>query len=110
MLGIILIYFIGRQFYKLAENFDKNKWLYAILGVIVYYAVGTLLVVIIMLLDVAVFEWGFDWENRFGMNLLAIPFGLLADLSLYNLLHKRWKNTVVLVKDEIQDIGKSTED
>jgi len=62
------------------------------------------------LLDVAVFEWGFDWENRFGMNLLAIPLGLLADVSLYFFLKNRWKITVVLVKDEIQDIGKPTEE
>jgi len=110
MLSILLIYFIGKQFYELAQDFNKNRWLFAILGVIVYYAIGILLVVVIALLDVAVFEWGFDWENRFGMNLLAIPLGLLADVSLYFFLKNRWKATVVLVKDEIQDIGKSTEE
>ena len=110
MLGIVLIYFIGKQFYKLAEDFNKNKWLFAIMGVIVYYAVGTVLVVIVALLDVMVFEWNFDWDSRYGMNLLAIPFGLLGDWSLYNLLKNRWKASVVFVKDEIQDIGKSTED
>jgi len=110
MLSILLVYFIGKQFYELAQDFNKNRWLFAILGVVVYYAIGILLVVVIALLDVVVFEWGLDWENRFGMNMLAIPLGLLADVSLYLFLKNRWKATVVLVKDEIQDIGKSTEE
>ena len=110
MLGILLIYFIGKQFYELAQDFDKNKWLFGIIGVIAYYAVGFVLVFIIAFLDYTVFEWGFDWESRFGMNLLVIPFGLLGDWLLYTLLKNRWKNSVVLVKDEIQDIGKPTED
>ena len=34
MLGLLLIYFIGKYFYDLAAEFEKNKWLYAILGVV----------------------------------------------------------------------------
>ncbi len=42
MLGLFLLYFIGKIFYQLAEAHNKNKWVFAILGVIAYYA-GTFL-------------------------------------------------------------------
>ncbi len=110
MLGLFLLYFIGKKFYELAERFDQNKWLYAILSVITYYGLGFGLTMIIALLDVMVFEWNFDWESRFGMNLLVVPFGLVSAWGLYMFLENRWKKKIIVVKDEIQDIGKNIED
>ena len=106
MLTILLIYFIGRRFYDLADKYGQNKWSYAILGVIIYYAVGISAVVLIALLDIYFFSWGFEWESRFGMNLLALPIGLLAVWGVYTFLESRWKKQVIEVKDEINDIGK----
>ena len=37
MLGLIFIYFIGKAYYTLAEEHNKNKWLFAITGVLSYY-------------------------------------------------------------------------
>ena len=106
MLGILLIYFIGKRFYDLAEEFNQNKWVYAILSVVIYYALGTVFVFIVALLDIMVFEWGFDWESTYGMNLLIVPFGLLAVWGFYMLLENRWKRANPVIKDEIDDIGK----
>lgn len=110
MLGILLIYFIGKRFYDLSVEYNQNKWLYAILSIIVYYGVGTLLLVGLMFLDLLVFEWGFDWEKNYGMSLLMIPLGLLAVWIFYHFLENRWKKSVVIVKDEIKDIGKNIEE
>jgi len=109
MLGILLIYFIGKRFYDLAAEFNQNKWLFAILSIVVYYAAGLLFGILLGVLDLF-FEWNIDWDNNFGINLLGIPIGLLADWALYVVLENRWKKKVVLVKDEIDDIGKSLED
>ena len=38
MLGLLLLYWIGKYFYKLAEAYDKSKWGFTILGIVVYYA------------------------------------------------------------------------
>ena len=38
MLGILIIYFFGKRFYNLSEEYNQNKWLYAILSAVVYYA------------------------------------------------------------------------
>ena len=109
MLGIFLIYFIGKKFYDLAGEYNQNKWLYAILSIIVYYATTALFGIILGIL-IVVFELDFNIENNIGINLLAIPIGLLGIWGFYVLLQSRWKKAVVLIKDEIQDIGKSSEE
>lgn len=103
--GILLIYFIGKHFYKLAEKFKQNKWLYAILAVVIYYAAGVVYVVTLVVLD-DLFGFGIDWDNAKGLEYLAIPIGLAADYGFHVLLKKKWEKTVILIKDEIQDIGK----
>ncbi|MCF7561368.1 hypothetical protein L3X39_12035 [Sabulilitoribacter multivorans] len=110
MLGLLLIYFIGKRFYDLSVEFNQNKWLFAILGVIVYYAAGFIFGIIVAILDVYVFDWGIDWENSFGVNLLGLPVGLLTVWGLYILLQNKWKKSVVLIKDEINDIGRNIDD
>jgi hypothetical protein len=110
MLGILLIYFIGKRFYDLAEEYQENKWLYAILSVVIYYVSGIVILGAFALLDVFVFNWGFDWESSYGINLLAIPIGVLTLWGFYTLLENRWKKTAIVVKDEINDIGRNIED
>ena len=108
MLGILLIYFIGKRFYDLSEEYNQNKWLYAVLSIVVYYAAGAFFGVILGILAL-ILEWDINWENNFGINLLGIPIGLLTDWGFYVILENRWKKKIVLVKDEIEDIGKPPE-
>ncbi|ULC58871.1 hypothetical protein MBM09_13245 [Flaviramulus sp. BrNp1-15] len=110
MLGLLLIYFIGKRFYDLSVEYNQNKWLFAILSVVVYYAAGFVFGIVLAILDLYVFNWGIDWDNNFGINLLGLPVGLLAVWGFYMVLENKWKKTVVLVKDEIQDIGKNIEE
>ncbi len=106
MLGIVFLYFIGKYFYKLSEQFHKNKWVFAILGIVVYYA-GTIIGgVILALLDELV-GIGFDWDNNYTLTLIALPFGLGSAYIFYYVLKKQWEKTVIIVPDEIQDIGRS---
>ncbi|TWO31952.1 hypothetical protein E1J38_011260 [Seonamhaeicola sediminis] len=109
MLGLLLVYFIGKRFYDLSNEYNHNKWLYAILSVVVYYVAAFVLGIILALLDL-LFEWGINWDNSFGWNLLGIPAGLLAVWGFYIILENKWKKSVIVVKDEIQDIGKNPED
>jgi len=109
MLGILLIFFIGKHFYKLAEQFNQNKWLYAILAVVIYYAAGVVYVVVLAVLD-DLFGFGIDWDNAIALEYLAIPIGLAADYGFHILLKKKWEKSVIIIKDEIQDIGKDIEE
>lgn len=108
MLGLLFLYFVGKYFYRLAEEFNKNKWLFAILGIIVYYVGtfigGTLLVVLDGLIGI-----GFDWDNNLALGLIALPFGIAAAYLFHFILRKQWKKSFVVAEDEIQNIGKPLE-
>ncbi|MGJ8593452.1 MAG: hypothetical protein ACSHXF_12950 [Aquaticitalea sp.] len=90
MLGLIFLHFIGKYFYKLAEEFNRNKWLFAILGIVIYY-IGTFIGGIILgLLDEFV-ELGFNWDNNVALALVVLPFGLGATYLFYYILKRQWK-------------------
>lgn len=109
MLGLVLIYFIGKKFYDLAIEFNQKKWLWAILGGVAYYF-GAMIIggVTLGVLD-GLFSLGINWENSFVIGLLALPFGLLTVYIFYILLKKNWEKSVVVVTDEIQDIGQKND-
>ena len=108
MLGVVLIFVIGKYFYKLAEKYKQNKWLYAILGIVAYYASTAVFGVALFMVDM-VFGLNIDWENTTGINLLGIPVGIASVYGIYYLLRRKWEKSVVVVRDEIQDIGKDLE-
>jgi hypothetical protein len=90
MLGIFLIYFIGKYFYELAQDHNKNAWLFAILGVVVYYA-GTFVAGILMALFYSLaLDGDIETVNDMLLGLLALPFGLLAAWLFYRFLEKSW--------------------
>ena len=92
MLGILLIFFIGRYFYNLALKYDKNAWLYAIIGVVTYYGSGLVVGFAIAILAL-VFEWEdiLDEGNTLLLNLLSIPVGILGCYIVYYFLEKNFK-------------------
>lgn len=107
MFGLILIYFIGKRFYKLAEQYSQNRWLYAILSIVVFYGAQFVFGIIIASLDL-LFDWGINWDDNInGFNLLGIPIGLLTLWGFYVLIEARWKKKFTPIIDEISDIGKN---
>lgn len=104
MLGILFIYFIGKFFYKLAEEFKQNKWLYTILGIVVYY-VGTGIAGAILGLCDLFFGLNINWDDTILMSLIALPFGAASVGLFYYLLKKKWKSEQIIPEDEILNIG-----
>ncbi|SHH42859.1 hypothetical protein [Winogradskyella jejuensis] len=90
MLGILILIFIGRHFYKLAEKYNKNAWLFAILGIVAYY-VGTLLAGVILGVLMEIFSWNIDFENNYGLGIIALPFGIGMSFLFYSILKPNWK-------------------
>ncbi|MBL7765066.1 MAG: hypothetical protein JNJ58_03160 [Chitinophagaceae bacterium] len=105
MLGLLLIYFIGKYFYDLAGLYDKNKWGFAILGVLMYY-VGTFVTgIFIGIFNADMIEEG----NNLVLGLMALPFGILSSYLTYILLKKNWSKNIVSIEDEIQGLGSEVE-
>lgn len=107
MFGIFLIYFIGKHFYKLAEDYSKSKWGYVLLGVITYYAsaffFGVILQIIFMLLSQPDY---LENMSELGLGLLAMPVGILDCYLLHVYLKKINESNKGYNEKEINDIGK----
>lgn len=103
MLGLLLIYFIGRKFYDLAGVYDKSQWGYAVLGVLSYYF-GTFIAGILLVIFSDLFGLASIEEiNDFVLSLVALPFGLLACWGVYLLLEKNWTKEKVDDNPDILD-------
>jgi hypothetical protein len=109
MLGLVLLYWIGKYFYKLSEEYNKNKWGFAILGIVVYYA-GSILFAIIIVIIIEVISPGYlDNVNDRVLDLICMPFGLLSCYLLYKYLEKNWKKNDPIKNSMIDQIGKIEE-
>ncbi len=109
MLGLILIIFIGKYFSQLANEYEKNKWLFAIIGVLTYYA-GTFIGGLLIGIGYELFSIngidGIDGLSELFLSIIALPFGIASCVSLYYMLKKNWKKNIVSKKDTIEEIGK----
>lgn len=105
MLGILVIFFIGKYFYQLAEKYNQNKILFGILGAAMYY-VGTAIVGITLGISSVFFGFDIDWDNTLLMGFIGLPFGLLSCWLFYYLLEKNWKKKEVKPLENIDDIGR----
>jgi len=90
MVGLILLYFVGKAFYDMAGRHNKGQWLFAILGVGTYYAgifVGAMIVAIVYEL----FIGSVDEVNDTLLGLFGLPIGVLACWGFYRILKSRWE-------------------
>jgi hypothetical protein len=103
MLGIVLIIFIGNYFYKLAHEFNKNRWLFAILGIASYYA-GTAIAG--FTLGIITAMNGSDFVNttpRFVLSIIFMPFGLLTCWGFYRILFNQWNKQSMINNNDSLD-------
>jgi len=107
VLGLIIVFFIGKYFYQLADEYDKTKWLFAILGIAVYYT-GSILIggIIIGLGGYFLFDYDIESTNDLALGIMLMPFGILTCYVVYGLLEKKWKRQEKLQSVSIDDIGK----
>lgn len=105
MIGLVLIYFMGKAFYDLAAEYDRSMWGFAILGVVTYYF-GTFIGGIVL---VIAFElWSttpIESLSEFTIGVMALPFGLLACAGLYFLLKRIWSKKPTFDPNIIDKIG-----
>ncbi len=105
MLGLLLIYWLGKNVYTLAEEHSKNQWGYAILSIVVYY--GTTFIVGLL---AAIF---FDVSDvpDLALGIIAIPFGVGGWWLFKNYLETKWKkSSTIISEEELSSFGTEEKD
>jgi hypothetical protein len=103
MLGLLLIYFIGKFYHELADKYNKSKWGFAILGVVVYYF-GTFLAGIFFAIVAELGLTNFFTDlPTMALSFFVLPFGLLACWGVYMILENTWKNQSRKTRNESLD-------
>jgi hypothetical protein len=90
MVGLVLLYFVGKAFYDLAGLNNKSGWLYAVLGICSYYA-GLTIGGILIGIGYELFLGSIDEYNETLLSVLALPIGVLACWGFYRMLKSRWE-------------------
>jgi hypothetical protein len=93
MIGLFLIYFIGKMFYELAHEHGKSKWTFAILGVISYYAgslmLGSFIIGVLMGMGYLTF---LEDASSMVLSLTTIPLGILISFITYKMFEGYWES------------------
>ena len=103
MLGILLLYFIAKPFYKMAERHDKNKWLFAICSVLIYYLGSFIGGALIAVVSQFGFNYPIDQMEDILIGVMAMPFGLLAAWGFFKYLERKWENDLGYEQQDILD-------
>ncbi len=110
MLGLIFLFFIGKNFYTLADKHNKSKWGYAILSIATFYGSQIFFGVLIGLYGLLTENYNILENNELPINLLAIAFALLCIVGLYYLLKNAWskkkkKSSLNLLDDQFNELS-----
>ena len=98
----IFIFYIGFYFYRLAENYEKNKWLFGISGVITFvisYFISLILYSFFLLVDV-------DNGNYTNIKFMSFITGLIFVFLSFQILNFMWKKKKKIKHKEVDEIGK----
>lgn len=105
MLSVIILYFLGKRYYKLAEFHGRSKWGFAILGVACYY-VGAIVSATIFAIAYDMLGYGLiDDLNDYLLGLIGLPFGILAWWLVFKYIERRFegKGKQALASDLLDD-------
>jgi len=93
MLGLIPLIFIGRWYYQLAHEYNKNRWGFAILGVGIAIVSQVLFGFVTGFIAAA--TGNLQWlDNPIIISLIALGFAVICVVIVHNLLRKFWKKAL----------------
>ncbi|WP_439128471.1 hypothetical protein [Polaribacter sp.] len=101
ILSYIFLFYVGFYFYRLAENHQKNKWLFAIIGIITY---------LLSLFIYPLYLRLFYKEEILDINLVLVSLksfliALISLFILFQVLSFMWNKKEKVNNQEINTIG-----
>ena len=95
IIGLLLIYFIGKSFYELAHTHNRSKWGYAILGIVTYYGLQLLLGFGIgFYLVLRNGDGAITTETELVVTIVGVAIAAFGTWGLHYLLKKSWEKNV----------------
>ena len=113
MIGLILVFFIGKSFYQLAKEFNKRGWLYVVLAIVVYYSSTFLFGIAVVLIQLGLNGDFIESSFEGILNIISIPFGLLGCWFFHKQLKKAWSKEIVsspLADQLVHEFGQTKSD
>lgn len=89
MLGLLLLYWIGKKYSALAKQYARKPVGPVIGGIVVYYL---FFFVSVSIFDAINANKNYDLSMNLLATLVSMPVGLLATWGLYKYLEKKWSN------------------
>lgn len=105
MLGLLLIFFIGKAFFNLAQTHERNKWLFGVLGVVVYYGMTIIGGLVIVFIAVTIGNEGILNYSDTILGLMGVPVGLLSVWGFHYMLRKNWEANPKNQNSDLLDNG-----
>ena len=105
MLELLIMGFVGKYYYELAQDHYKHRWGYAFLGVGLYYGSNVLYWILVPFIVVPLFGTGVITGSM--AIIVPILFSLLMCLLVYVQLGRVWRKKEEPFVDEIDEIGNS---
>ncbi len=109
MLGIFLIYWIGKKYYDLATIHGRSPWGFAILAIAIYYGSQFIIGIILAIAWPSLFENLKSFEETI-LNITFIPVSLGVWYLVFMYLRKKWEGQENIKIDDydsqIEQIGK----
>lgn len=110
MLGIFLIYWVGKKYYDLAFQYNKSPWAWAIAALFIYFGSQFVLGIIASILFYADQNFEIPTKDELLLNLSGVLFGLAIWYGIFTYLERRWENQYYNQADDsfdqINEIGK----
>lgn len=91
MLGLLILFFIGKAFFNLAKKHHRNKWLFGVLGIAVCYGMIIIGGIIVVAIALALGNEGILELSDTVLGMMGVPIGLLSVWLFYYLLRKNWE-------------------
>lgn len=91
-LGYVFVFYVGFYFFRLAENHNRNKWLYGVLGIFFYFTgvFANLMYVRLFVIEEV------DEYNITTISMKSFFTGFVFVFVLFHLLDFIWKKKVKL--------------
>lgn len=104
VVGILLVaLLLGWPFYNLAKKYQKNKWIWSILGVLSFYITQFIAVMIWFLCYYLQLIPNFNPSDIY-ITLAMVLISILGEVLFYQILRKRWKNQQAQTSNFSEDL------